>query len=623
MAETADPRALSAQAGELLKQGKPGEAAQIYRSLLQRNPKDAANHYNLACAYQAEGKMEEAIGHYLGALQLKPDFTAAANNLGNAFRATGRPREAEQYFREVLKSDPNHANALAILGSILIDSGRLDEAVRHLQRCTEHNPNFLAGHAHLARAYESARMNEASAAEYVKAAELSNTPAPFLNNAGSRLTDVGKVAEACAVYERALKLDPSLSVAHSNLIFCRQYLPGLSAADHLAAARAWDARHGRPRANLLPPPANARDPLRLLNVGYVSADFRRHPVGFFMRGPFERHDRTQFRIFCYSNGRTDSYTETLRKEGDTWRDVRPLDDRKLTDQIRADGIDVLVDLAGHTAGNRLSAFAMRPAPVQIIAGGHTGTTGMAAIDALVSDRYETPDGAEANFSEGLIRMPGGYICYTPPDYAPAVGALPAARAGHVTFCCFNNNAKLNVEVAALWKRVLDAVPNARLLLRAAPFSEPATTDYTRKLFTGVGIDQKRLILAGGAEHATFLGFYNEADIALDPFPYTGGLTTLEALWMGVPVVALAGTTFAGRHSLSHLTNAGLPELVAQTPDDYVRIARDLAHDPHRIAALRAGLRQRLINSPLLDGAGYTRALEAAYRALWQAWCART
>lgn len=583
-------------------------------------PTTAVEHYNLACALQADGKLAEAVRHYGAALELKPDFASAANNLGNALVALRQPDAAVQSFRQVLELQPDHANALASLGGLLVDAGKPDEAVPLLERCLAKHPRSFMARVMMAQACHALHCPAAAAAEYRRAIEIEPMHAPLHNNLGSRLVEAGLPAEAVAAFERALSLDPAFALAHSNRVLARQYVPGVSVADQLADARAWDSRHGAPRAGRLPPPANARDPERPLRIGYVSADFRRHPVGFFMTGPLAHHDHGRFRIFCYAAGRLDAYTARLAREGVTWRDIRTLPDDAAAAAIRADGIDILVDLAGHTAGNRLTLFAMKPAPIQITAGGHTGTTGCSAIDYLVTDGFESPPGAEQGFSETLIRMPHDYVCYAPPDYAPAVGPLPAERSGTITFGCLNNIAKLNAEVAALWVKVVGAVPGSRLMLRGAPLAERATADTLRATFAAAGLDAARLVIGGGADHAAFLGFYNEIDIALDPFPYSGGLTTLEALWMGAPVVSLAGATFCGRHSLSHLTNAGLAELVAATPAQYVAIASNLAHDHARLAALRQGLRARMQASPLLDAAGYTRALEEAYRAAWRRFC---
>ena len=610
----------SARAAGLLSAGKSGEAAEIYRILLAAVPKNAALHFNLACALQGNGKFPDAISHYLMALKLKPDFVSAANNLGNAYLASGHPEEAAPAFRKALAIDANHQNALVCLGGLCLDGGQNDEALKLLEHAIQRFPENFNARVLMSQVCDRADRRDEADAHLAKAAQLQPTDAKVRNNIATRFLQSARIHEAVAAIELATKLDPTAAEIHSNLIMNRLYLPELSAADHLAEARNWNARHGVPCAQRFPPPANTREPERRLRIGYVSADFYRHPVGFFMAGPLAQHDRTKFGIFCYSNGRHDAYTAKLQHEGDTWRDIRRLPDDDLVRMIRADQIDILVDLAGHTASNRLTAFAMRPAPVQITGGGLTGTTGLAAIDYLISDRFETPVELTVHYSETPIRMPHGYVCYAPPDYAPPVGASPFAERGYVTFCCFNNISKLNAKVIAVWARVLKQLPDSRMTIQARPMRQVSTAERIRAMFAAEDIAPERLVFGGGAEHEQFLPLYNRADIALDPFPYSGGLTTLEALWMGLPVVTLPGENFAGRHSLSHLSNLGLEELVARDADDYVRIAVALAQDRERLASLRQALRPRMAQSPLCDATRYTQALEAAYRDAWRRWC---
>jgi len=611
----------SARAARLLATGKAAEAVQIYTTILAGHPTNASIHFNLACALQGAGRQLDAIAHYLAALQIQPHMVSAANNLANVFMAMDRPDDAATYFRMALAGDPNHANALVCLGGLLFNAGQNEEALELLERAVQRYPDNFNARMLLAQAYDKAGWCDKADAHLAAAVLLKPSDANVRNNIGTRTLSAGRTADAVREIEHAVTLDPTAAAFHSNLILSRLYLPSLSAADHLAEARSWNERHGKPRARRLAPPTNTREPERVLKVGYVSADFYRHPVGFFMNGPLANHDRTLFKIHCYSAGRPDAYSEQLHHKGDLWRDIRRASDDDLARIVRQDGIDILVDLAGHTAANRLPAFALRLAPIQIVGGGHTGTTGLDAIDYLISDRFETPDGFERFYSEKLLRMPHDYTCYTPPVYAPAVNDLPVGRNGAITFCCFNNISKLNPEVVSVWADIMAQVPRSRLKIEARPLRQVSVRDHLLKMFTDAGITGERILLGGGAPHEQFLDFYLYADIALDPFPYSGGLTTLESLWMGVPVVTLPGESFASRHSLSHLSNVGLTELVARDRDEYVRLAVELANDWERLADIRNGLRTRMANSPLLDAKGYTRALEKAYREVWRAWCA--
>jgi protein O-GlcNAc transferase len=372
-----------------------------------------------------------------------------------------------------------------------------------------------------------------------------------------------------------------------------------------------------------PPHDNAPLPDRRLRVGYVSADLGRHPVGYFLAPVLAAHDRAGFAIHCYS-ARTaeDDITARCKAASESWQIVAGLDDAALAERIRADGIDILVDLAGHTGDNRLRCFALKPAPVQVTWLGYPGTTGLREIDYRLTDAIVDPVGAaDALSSEILVRLPNGFLCYTPPaGFDPA--APPASTAGGITFGSFNNLAKFDAEAAALWARILHRVPGSRLLLKSLQTADPPSWRRYLALFAAHGIAADRVVaLPWLPSAADNLAAYGQLDIALDPFPYNGTTTSCDALWMGVPVVTLAGNRHAGRVGASIVRRLGMAELIAATPDDYVEIAVRLAADPGRLAALRGELRERFRASPLHDSRGLARDIEAAYRTMWQRWCA--
>jgi predicted O-linked N-acetylglucosamine transferase (SPINDLY family) len=329
------------------------------------------------------------------------------------------------------------------------------------------------------------------------------------------------------------------------------------------------------------------------------------------------HDRDAVEVHCYSDrARPDRHTRFLRAAADRWTDCAGLDDAALTRRIGADAIDILIDLAGHTGANRLPVFARRPAPVQATWAGYVGTTGLAAMDFLIADRHHVPPGCEGDHAETVIRLPDAYVCYAPPDDAPAVSPPPCLGSGTVTFGSFNNLAKINDQVLALWAALLRNRPMRRLRLQSPALTDPATRARVRGRLGRHGVVPDQIVLEGATAPAAMLAAYGEIDIALDPFPYSGGLTTLEALWMGVPVVTLAGERFCSRHSTAHLTVAGHPELVTHEPAAYLALAEALAEDPDRLCRLRGRLRGDLAASPLCDGIRFTRGLEAAYRTMW-------
>ncbi len=401
------------------------------------------------------------------------------------------------------------------------------------------------------------------------------------------------------------------------------YRPDLSQAQLFREHAAWAERFASPMAPAATHP-NPPEPERPLRVGYVSGDFRRHPVAFFVEPLLRCHDRRVVQPFCYSNsGERDDLNDHLRALVPDWRDIAGLDDDAVAALIRRDRIDVLVDLSGHTARNRLPVFARKPAPVQVTAIGYVNTTGLAAMDYRLTDGWCDPPGTdETHFSESLWRLPGGFNCYAPPNGLPAPGPAPLMGCGHVTFGSFNNMDKVSPEVLDLWAQLLRAVPGARLVLKTKTLSESAVGAAIRARFAAAGVDAGRIeLIEWSATLREHFEHYRRIDIALDPFPYNGTTTTCEALMMGVPVIALAGERHAARVSASILARLGLEVLVAPDPAGYLARAQALALKPEAVANLRAGLRRRIAASPLADAAGYTRGLEAAYREMWRRWCA--
>jgi predicted O-linked N-acetylglucosamine transferase (SPINDLY family) len=369
----------------------------------------------------------------------------------------------------------------------------------------------------------------------------------------------------------------------------------------------------------LPSPNHDRDADRRLRIGYVSPDLRDHVVGRFMLPLLANHDHQRFEIFCYADvARADAMTERLRSHADCWRNTAGLSDEQLARAVRDDRIDILIDLTMHMAGSRLLAFARKPAPVQVTYLAYCGTTGLEAMDYRLTDPHLDPPDATDEYVEQSIRLPRTYWCYQPPDDAPEVSSLPMTRAGgRVTFGCLNNFSKVSQPTIETWAELLRAIPDARLILHAHAGA------HRQRLLTRLGelgIDTGRIEFVGFAPTASYLATYHRIDVALDPFPYAGGTTTCDALWMGVPVVTLAGRTAVGRGGASILTNLGLPELVARSPEEYVQIALALARAPQRLERLRCSMRDRMGRSPITDAPGFACDVESAYRAMWARHC---
>ena len=602
-------------------QGKLDQAIAAYRQAIAIKPNYAMAHSNLGIALNDQGILDEAIAAYRQAIAIKPDYAEAHSNFGNALKNQGRLDEAVAAHRQAITVKPDFAEAHSNLGNALKNQGKLDEAIAAYRQAIAIKPDYAEAHSNLGNALKNQGKLEAAIASYRQAIATDPDLAEAHSNLGIALSNQGKLEEAIASYRQAIATNPDLAEAHSNLLFCLNYDDKSTAAQLFAAHREWDERYGRPlsRPTVY---ANERETERRLRVGYVSPDFRQHSVAYFLEPLLKGHDRQAVEVFCYAEVRQpDSVTARLHGLADHWLTTVGLSDDELAERIRADGIDILVDLAGHTAHNRLPVFARKPAPVQATWLGYPNTTGLEAIDYRLVDAVTDPAGeADAWASETLVRLEGGFLCYGGLRDAPEPTAPPCLNAGTVTFGSFNNPAKVSAATFDAWARLLARLPQARLLLKGKPFA-----DATRALFLahlgerGVAAERVELV-AWLPNNAAHLALYDRIDIALDPFPYNGATTTCEALWMGVPVVTLRGDRHAGRVGASLLGQIGLPDLIANSVEEYVEIALALAGDPGRLHDLRRSLRPRLAESPLCDGHAFARKVEVAYRAMWRRWC---
>lgn len=549
-------------------------------------------HFDLANVLQNLGRLAEAELLLRRVMELKPDFAAARNSLATVIvlQDPARIPDAEALYREAIALDPAYVLPYNNLGNILQSAGRLAEAEASLRRALELNPGFRQAHIAL----------------------------------GNTLKDLGRVEEAEACFRRALELDPGDRYARDSLLMALNYTDRHSRAQVFAEHIGWARRHEAPLAAERRAHSNIRDPHRRLRVAYVSPDFRRHSVAYFIEPVLAQHDRNRFEVYCYSNVAVpDSVTGRLMKLADCARSIVGLSEADAAQMVRADGIDILVDLAGHTAGHALGVFARKPAPVQVTYLGYPNTTGLGSIDWRITDVHADPLGDGDGFhSERLARLAQTFLCFHPPQEAPEVRPSPFLANGYVTFGSFNVLPKITPEVIRTWARLLERVPRSRLLLKALGLGDSPSQGRILAGFAEHGIDAGRLaVLSMERTLQAHLGRYHEVDIGLDPFPFNGTTTTLEALWMGVPVVAIAGDRHSARVGASILANAGLGELVAGTAEEYIALAATLACDPGRLAAMRRTMRERVAASPMRDQAGLARALENAYRSMWAQWCA--
>ncbi|MBM3600420.1 MAG: tetratricopeptide repeat protein [Alphaproteobacteria bacterium] len=549
-------------------------------------PNDVRAHVNLAAVRRRAGELESALHQYELALALAPDDVAtllATGALCNTLRLYAR---AVPRLRRAVSLEPHSAAAAAGLGATLLALSQIDAGMAAVQRAIALDPS----------------------------------QAGFHNDLAISLQAHGDLVAAAVWYRRALDLDPGLSAAHTNLLSCLNYDAGQTCESLFAAYRDWERRHASALYAEVPRHDNVPDPERRLRIGYLSADFRANPIGFNIEGLIAQHDDAQFEVFCYAHAPyEDEITRQFRSLVPAWRPIHELSDREAAAAIRRDGIDILVSLGGHTGANRILICARKPAPIQASYGDLT-TTGLATMDYWMTDPVLHPPGTRELFTEELLHLP--LLVVHRPRAAAAPTLVPSLAAGHVTFGSFNSPAKITAPTVALWSRVLHAVPRAVLMLHFFDvYASPSVRARFIAMFARHGIGADRLLFEGGVlDHQGQAELYARVDVALDTFPFTGCTTTFEALWMGVPVVTLAGERWLGRMSAGILVPAGLPELVGDHADAFVEIAVGLARDERRRIDLRAGLRERVLRSPLCDHVAYARSVEAAYRRIWRLWC---
>ncbi len=604
-----DPDLRLHAARALADQGAVQEALVAYQELLAAHPACAAAYFELAgildrtyrrtdlavelltCGLRTAGRDEGRFLNSLGVLRLRAQDVDGARTL----------------FQRAIELAPELADPHANLGMIHYERNELEPALEHYGRAVGLAPDSVTVlRNHVLVLSRAGRGSEAIRTGR-RVVELAPADPAAWHDLGLALRNAGQVDEGLVALRKSVSLAGHTPSHHSDLLLISLYDRRASTAELFRAHQAWARCHDvRPRFRFQP-----RTPGSRLRVGYVSADLRSHPVGYFLTPVLRERDRARFEVFAYSSTtHEDAITARIERDCDTFRRVHHLDDDQLAELVHEDRIDVLFDLSGHTAHHRLVAFAQKPAPIQVSWLGYPFTTALPAMDYFVTDRHESPPGHEAWFTEQLLRLPDGYLCVEPPEDAPAVGPLPALTEPAFTFGCFNNLSKLNEHVVELWSRILRDTEPSRLLLHTRELDDPSSRAWVEALFARHGVPAERLVLLGGASHREFLARYGSVDLALDPFPYSGGLTTCEALWMGVPVLTWPGERFCGRHSASHVTNVGLPEFVAHTADDYLRIAGEWRADLPRLATLRAGLRERMRASPLVDAARFTRHFEA-------------
>ena len=605
-----------------MQRGDFEQAQQVISQALEQQGDQALYHFNLGNCLAALGKHQRAAQSFETACQMKPDYSAAWTNLGHVLSEIKRYEEAIPALENAYSLAPTQSNVVA-LAQALTNAGLQQKQHAHLQRAlclleTYHeidDPSILLTQA---RALEGLwRLTEA-AAKYDRLISLKPGHPGYHNNLAGCYFKLGRVEEAITHFRRCYELAPEFPDTFSRLLTCLNYLPQQSADSHSELLKEWESNNAAKYYPINPRYDNDRNPDRPLKIGYLSPDLYQHTVGALLLPVLEHHDQSIVDIYCYHTGpKTDSYSKRIAQLAKVWRHVYGTTDEELAQLIRNDGIDILVDLAGHTPYSRPLVFARKPAPIQVSWLGYFNTTGLATMDWFITDQYSYSPEQESRYSEKIYRLPDTRLVYVPYPGMPDVNELPALKNGYITFGCLNNLAKINEEVLSVWKHVLDAVPNSRLLLQNSGFRDPENKERFARQCKMLEIGPERLDLRPFTSIQDFAKTYHEIDIALDPFPFCGGMTSFDALWMGVPVITLAQPQLAGRQTLSMLHNLNLETLISSSIEDYWTIAKNLASDYILLSQVREELRNDFVNSPLYGRYHLARDLEQAYFEIWK------
>jgi len=581
--------------------------------------------YTLAVVLQDKGLLEESIDCYRVAESLRSDHPKTYNNMGSAYQRLGRLDDAIACYEKAVRLNPDFFMAHYNLASAHFLNKNFAVAKQGFQRALLLNPDFASAHNNYANLLKEEGQLQAASEEYRLAIRCNPNLSEAYFNLSNVLIKTWRVEEALRMLEHLLEIDPQHELGRDNYLLYSHYSVRFNSADYYCMAKDWEKIHataielGTKNTKFTNTPNTARR----LKIGYVSADFGLHPVGFFIEGVFASHDKSKVEVFCYYNfSKRDEMTDRFVKLADHWLDIHDISDRQVDEHIRKDEIDILVDLSGHTEANRMMLFAGKPAPVQVTWLGYCDTTGLTTMDYLLADETVIPSNSTQQYSESVWRLPGSYLNYVPREYSPPVAVGQSDEQSHITFACFNNLSKITEAMLELWSIILLKVEKSQILIRSPQFKDAEIAERLKAVLIRNGVEAERIRLEYDfLEHSKFLQRYTSVDVALDTFPYNGVTTTCDALWMGVPVVTMMGDHFISRNSASILKSLGLTELIAESQQQYVDTAVALAHDIVKRTALKTGLRGRFNHSVLGDSRKFTGNLEEAYRGMWANWCA--
>ncbi|MBF0195350.1 MAG: tetratricopeptide repeat protein [Magnetococcales bacterium] len=605
----------------LQKLGKQAEAVEIYQKAIAIKPDIADTHYNLGVAHQEQNQFKKAITSYSNAIAIKPEYTKAYYNLGNALHKLDKHKEAASNYLKAISIKPDFAEAHFNLANIFQEQNKLEDAVNSYLKAITIKTDYVEAYFNLGNTKLSQAKTDEAVECYNSAISLKPDFADAYSNLGNALHEQGKYEDAVISFQKAREIKPQDEKTHSNLIFCIDLSSDINTDLFYREREKWNRQHAEPLQKSWSKLNNQPDPLRKLRIGYVGADFCQHSAAFIFGPMILNYNSELFQVHCYAgNTKQDNLTNKFQEKSTGWLFTSKMDDAALADRIREDGIDILVDLAGHTKGNRLLTFARKPAPVQVTAWGYPHGTNMKAMDYLFADPIFLPLSERHKYSEEIIDIPS--VIHLNSDIIfPEINKLPLNKNGYITFGAFNRIEKYNPAVYKLWTKILQNIPTAKLLIKTARLDSKKRREELLSIFSKLGVSSDRLILIGKTSRQDHLNAHNEIDIMLDPFPHNSGMTSLESLRMGVPVLTFE-TKSRCPTSASILNKLGLDEWRVRDEKEYIDRATYFANDNKYLKTLRTQLRARFDDSVLGNSKLYVAEIENIYRKLWKKWCSK-
>jgi protein O-GlcNAc transferase len=592
-------------------------AIEKYTVAIKLEPNLSINYCGRGEIYCDERNYEQSIADFNKAILLDPEFARAYNGLGKALHHQGQLSEATTQLKKAIEIEPDYAIAYNNLGAVLTENREIEGALEAFNKVISQQPDLPQPYNNLGNLLRELGLFTEAIVNFDKAIQLNSSYAEAFNNRGSSLQSLGRLSEAIDSYNQAIELTEFYPMAYSNLLTTLNYSQDKELKKPIVIAQEFGLQVTR-RVKKAYSDYERVGSDKKLKIGFVSGDLRSHPVGYFLEDILPIFENSKFDIVAYpTKPRFDDLSAKLKSCFSSWTPIYGMDDESAAKQIKKDNVQILIDLSGHTAGNRLPMFAYRPAPLQITWLGYFATTGVKEIDYLIGDPFMTPEEMESMFTEKIICLEQTRWCFSPPKHKITIASTPALKSGFITFGCFNNLTKINDRVLSVWSKILRAIPNSRLLLKNSQFRDEHNIAKILKRLEDFGIRNEQTEVEGPDNREAYLKSYNRVDIALDPFPFTGGATSAEALWMGVPLITLLGSSMVSRQGVSILTNAGLEDWIASSEEEYIDKAILFSSDIKKLEALRKSLRQKLLSSPLFDANKFVSNFEKSLIRVWQ------